>query len=217
MGNLFDNSKQTNPEGYNPNADNTSIKAKSTTAANIIWYISFILIVPIVIHIITFNKLRRLQTNINNASSTIDVQLTKRSSTLTKLFDATKGYMTHEKDVLAQVTQMRNLASNHSQSVEQQREMDNLNNSIFGRLLAVSENYPDLKASKLFEELMAESVYLEREISAARRLYNNYVTELNTSIVTWPASIVAQSMSLTTQPLFVATQQERQDVKLGFN
>ncbi|ADE19447.1 LemA family protein [Mycoplasma crocodyli] len=213
MGNLYDNSKKSNPEGFNPNADNTPIQAKSATGSKIIWYISFIFIIPIFIHIGIFQRLRRLQNQINLAAGTIDVQLTNRSATLTKLFDQVKAYIKHEKDVLEDVTKMRSIAARIDESPEVRNELQALNTSVLGRLIAVSENYPELKANDLFKNSMEESIYIEREIAAARRLYNGYVNEFNSAITVWPSSIVADSMHLTTAPLFIASELERKDVK----
>ncbi|MEE3928409.1 LemA family protein [Mycoplasmopsis ciconiae] len=219
MSNLFNNRENNHPEGFNPSVDNRIIKAQASTAAKIIVFISFILIIPIFWYISTSNKFNRQQNQINEAASNIDIQLTKRSETLTKMFDATKSYIKYEKSVLEDVTKMRSMVSNlyYESKIEARNDLDKLNNSIFGRLIAVSENYPELKADKMFIELSEESAYIEREIAASRRLYNRIVNEYNSDLFVFPKNVVAAQKNLETAALYIASTKQKEDVKLSMD
>ncbi|WP_434337437.1 LemA family protein [Mesomycoplasma hyopneumoniae] len=150
----------------------------------------------------------RQQNLINESAGTIEVQLEQRSATLLKLADQVRSYREYEKSILSDITRLRSLKSN----IENAQEIEDLNNSLFGRLIAVSENYPELQASKIYQELIQQTAYLERELAAARRLYNSNVNSFNTQIFIFPSSIVASSMNLTTYPMFSTSNQNRQDV-----
>lgn len=216
MANIYDNRTPQPQQGFNPNTDNRPVQAMASGFAKTVWFLSFITIIPIVAHVIILNKLRRSQNDINNSASGIDVQLTKRSATLTKMFESVKGYTQHEKELFENVTRMRNLSQSGQTSPEARQELSNLNNSVFGRLLAVSENYPEIKANTLFQQLMEESAYIEREIAAARRLYNSQVTFFNQHLFVFPTNVVARISNLWTVPLYQASEQERSDVEIKF-
>ncbi|MHA3796158.1 LemA family protein [Mycoplasma sp. HF14] len=214
MSNLFNNSEVKNPQGLEPVADNTPVLAKASTAAKVVVYISFILIIPIIWYIICRNKFLRMQNEINEAASGIDTQLQKRSDTLNKIVLQVKSYKIHEEKVFEDVAKLRSLTLAGNTAANSQ-EIESLNNSIFGRLMAVGENYPELKADSLYKELMEETVYLEREIAAARRLYNSKANAFNMKIMTWPDNVVSSNMQLSTTPLFQASAKARQDVDMN--
>ncbi|UWV92023.1 LemA family protein [Mycoplasmopsis cynos] len=91
----------------------------------------------------------------------------KRADTLIKLYDIVKSHKDFEKETFSQIAKLRSLQSLGAYSEKQRSEIENLNNSVLGRLIAVSENYPELKASQSYLNLMDQTVYLEREIGAA--------------------------------------------------
>ncbi|MFV8470469.1 LemA family protein [Mycoplasma sp. AA7A] len=214
MSNLFNNSELKNPEGLEPVADNTEVAAKASTPAKVVVYASFIFIIPVIWYIVRRNKFLRMQNEINEAASGIDTQLQKRSDTLNKIVLQVKSYKIHEEKVFEDVAKLRSLtlAGNTAANSE---EIESLNNSIFGRLMAVGENYPELKADGLYKELMEETVYLEREIAAARRLYNSKANAFNMQIMTWPDNVVSSNMKLSTVPLFQASAKARKDVDMN--
>ncbi|MFV8477633.1 LemA family protein [Mycoplasma sp. VS410B] len=214
MPNLFNNSEVKNPEGLEPVADNTPVVAKASTGAKVVVYASFILILPVIWYIVRRNKFLRMQNDINEAASGIDTQLQKRSDTLNKIVLQVKSYKIHEEKVFEDVAKLRSLTLAGNTATNSQ-EIESLNNSIFGRLMAVAENYPELKADSLYKELMEETVYLERELAAARRLYNSKVNAFNMQIMTWPDNVVASNMQLSTAPLFQASTKARQDVDMN--
>ncbi|MDW2834316.1 LemA family protein [Mesomycoplasma ovipneumoniae] len=210
MSNLYNPKNAGNIEGFEPRIDNDSKKPVVSTAAKVaFWTLGtlFLFIAPIY-YISQKNNFMRQQNSINESAGTIEVQLEQRSATLLKLADQVRSYREYEKSILSDITRLRSLKSN----IENAQEIENLNNSLFGRLIAVSENYPELQASKIYQELIEQTSYLERELAAARRLYNSNVNSFNTEIFVFPSSIVASSMNLTTYPMFSTSNQNRQDV-----
>ncbi|TPE57547.1 LemA family protein [[Mycoplasma] falconis] len=216
MSNLFNNANTPEPKGFQPVADNSPKKAKSSTFGKIFLYFTFIFIFPIIWYVLRKNKLNRMQNEVNKQSSNIDVQLQKRFDTLNKLAAQVKSYKELEKSTQQEIARLRNLTNAGAKnSIENSAEIENLNRSVFGRLIAVSESYPDLKASRLYEELMSESTYLERELEASRRLYNKVANDFNEQLFVYPTNVVASNMKLETMPLFVSDSKARQDVDMS--
>jgi LemA protein len=116
-----------------------------------------------------------MQMQANNAASSIDIQLTKRSETLVKLVDATKSSMKFEKSLLTDVTSMRGVRVDASNRNQVTQKMD----SAFARLLATAENYPQIKSTDTVRQLMSSAEYIEREIASSREVYNSICTEFN--------------------------------------
>ncbi|CAT04736.1 LemA family [Mesomycoplasma conjunctivae] len=217
MANLYDNSEYKDPQGFEPAVDNKIIFAQASTAAKIVfWFFGTLLLFAApIFYIAKRNSLLRQQVEINQASSTIDTQLAKRADTLIKLVDQVKSYKNFEKDILVDVTKLRsNVFNGGNRTINNSVEIDQLNTSIMSRLIATFENYPELKAIEGYNELMQQSVYLEREVSAARRLYNSKVTQFNSEIITFPTNIVSSTMKISTKPLFQASTTQRQDVSM---
>ena len=158
------------------NADNTIRFAEVSFYGKLFWYLSFIFIIPIILHIVFGNSFRRSMVQINETASGIDVQLQKRRDTLIKLVDATKSGMKYERETLLAVTKLRN----YNQADRQQNMQ--LLDKIAPNILAVAENYPNLKAEALIQDLMDKAAYIEKEIAAARRLYNSNVTIFNQKV-----------------------------------
>ncbi|NQZ28986.1 MAG: LemA family protein [Mycoplasmatales bacterium] len=213
MPQLVNTRKQGNPEGFNPNVDNSAKYANAGKIGRIIWYIFFILIIPLIIHIMKKNSLNRKQSEVNELASGIDVQLKKRRDTLVKLLEATKAYMKHEKTVLSDVTKLRKMTINS----ENRAEVNSRTESALGRLLMVSENYPDLKANESINDLMEQASYLEREIAASRRLYNTSVRQFNQQLFAWPSNVPATELGLSTLPYFEASTIDKKDVEMKFD
>ena len=208
MPNLI-NPNENNEDQFQPHVNNINIKTKISDLWIIIWYVSFILLFPLIIHIIIRNKLLRTQLNINNSASLIDVQLQKRRDTLIKLVDATQSYVKYEKSILKDLTEIR-------KSTFQKGTGSEKLSSLSSRIFAVAENYPQLKTDSLARETMEQATYLEAEIAAARRLYNSEVTLFNAQLLTLPSNIIASIMQLSTMPLFKISSDNIKDVKLTF-
>lgn len=213
--------RKTNKEAFNPNVDNTEFTAPLSSKDKALWIfltiIAWLFIIPgIVLTVKVYqwrNNFRREQVEINEAASAIDVNLVKRRDTLIKLLEQTKGYMKFEKETLVNVTKLRSMTNADTDIIkanENQRIMD----AVSRDLRINFENYPNLKASSVIAELMSSSQYIETEIAASRRLYNLKVTSFNQNIVSFPRSVQAAKMNLHSLPMFVASEEQKQDVKM---
>jgi LemA protein len=142
--------------------------------------------------IIAFNRLVRARQMANEAWSGIDVQLKRRSDLIPNLVDSVKGYAAHERSVLEEVTQLRGAArALPADDVASRAQAEAALSGALGKLFAVAENYPDLKASGNFLDLQKQLSDLENELQMARRYYNGTVRNLNTLVQSFPSSLIA--------------------------
>ncbi len=158
----------------------------------VVWlYVLLGLIGLLIIYaIFTYNRLVRLRVRCENAWSQIDVQLRRRYDLIPNLIQSVKGYAAHEREVFEDVTQARSQAQAAS-GVQAQADAENEVTRSLNRLLAVAENYPDLKASQNFLALQEELTGTESKIAYARQFYNDEVAKLNTLVQSFPSRIVA--------------------------
>ncbi|OCW55581.1 LemA family protein [Hoeflea olei] len=125
--------------------------------------------------------------------SGIDVQLKRRADLIPNLLESVKGYMAHERELLEEVTRLRGQAvAGRSGSPEQRAQVEGALSGALGRLMAVAESYPDLKASENFKEFQQALEETENEISMSRRYYNGAVRNLNVSVESFPSNLVAR-------------------------
>lgn len=165
----------------------------------IIWYIS------------TMNKLKAAALKIDEADSGIDVALTKRYDVLTKQLAVVKEYTSHESKVMFETIRLRS-GMTVNEKTEAASKMDEVANQF--RLTA--EAYPELKSSANYIALQNSITDVEEHLQAARRLYNANVTDYNTKIVMFPASIVANMLKMQSRELFQAEDYKRNDVEMRF-
>ena len=164
-----------------------------------------LLAIPILIGIwviITFNKLVGLRQMAENGWSDIEVQLKRRADLIPRLVSTVKGYASHEKKLFVEITEKRNQALAAGNNPIARGSAEGALNRPMGRLLAVAEDYPDLKASQNFLDLQNELSETEDKIEMARRFYNGAVRELNTKIRTIPSNLVAGPMGFRTRDYF---------------
>ena len=180
--------------------------------------IALIVIVVLVVLIIAlYNGLVVARQKVRNAWSQIDVQLQRRFDLIPNLVESVKGYMTHEKEVLSKVTELRTSWANAS-SVGEKANLDNEFSGALKTIMAVSENYPDLKANQNFSELQEELRATENKISFSRQFYNDSVTAYNTKLEVVPTNIIASMFNFKPEELFKAESDEaRKNVKVDFN
>ncbi|MDO8474258.1 MAG: LemA family protein [bacterium] len=151
--------------------------------------------------VVLYNRLVNLRNRVKEAFADIEVQLKRRYDLIPNLVEAVKGYASHEKGVFEKVTEARTRAMG-AQSVHEKAEAENMLSQTLKSLFAVSENYPDLKASTNFLELQRELRDAEDKIQAARRFYNTVVMALNTGIESFPGNIVARIFNFKLQEFF---------------
>jgi len=166
--------------------------------------------------VLTYNRLITLRNRTKEAWSDIDVQLKRRYNLIPNLVETVKGYATHEREVLENVTKARNQAM-AAESIEDKGKAENFLSSTLKSLFAVSENYPDLKASQNFLELQRELRDTEDKIQASRRFYNTNVRDLNIKIETFPSNVIAQKFNFKKMKFFEIEETEARDpVKVKF-
>lgn len=158
--------------------------------------------------VVKSNYFRKMQIKINEAASNIDIQLEKRFNTLTKLVDSVKSHVKFDKDVFTTIAAYRS-----GMDINQKSQMLGKINSA---LTMAFENYPNLGADESIRTLNTEIVMIEREIAAARRLYNSLVTQFNSEIYQWPNNAILSGKNYQGVLLFVTDESKRQDVNTNF-
>ena len=161
----------------------------------IILAIVFILIISI---LSKYNKIVKLKNKVKQSKSGIDVYLNQRFDLIPNLVEVVKGYAKHEKEVLESITKMRTEYMNSGKNL---KKGEKVNNEI-NKIIAVAENYPELKASEQFLNLQKNLSKMESQLQAARRIYNNDVTNYNTKISVVPDNIIAKLFGFKEEELF---------------
>ena len=149
------------------------------------WIILAIVVVIAIVLIVIYNQLVTLRQRVQNAWSQIDVQLQRRFDLIPNLVETVKGYMTHEQETLTKVTDLRSSWAD-AKTVEQKAELEGQLTDTLKTIMAVAENYPNLKADQSFNNLQAELSDTENKISYSRQFYNDTVTMYNTKLETFP-------------------------------
>lgn len=176
-----------------------------------------VVVVLIVLWVVSiFNRLVRLKNQTDEAWSDIDVQLKRRYDLIPNLVETVKGYATHEKSLLENVTKARTEAMG-AKSFEDRAAKENALSETLKSLFAVAENYPTLKANENFAKLQDELAGTEDKIEASRRFYNGNVRDFNIAIETFPSSIVAGMFHYAKRQLFqLAEKAESEPIKVDF-
>lgn len=180
---------------------------------------TLILIIIIVLLVLfvwsTYNSLATGKVRIKEALSGIDVQLKRRIDLVPNLVSTVKGYAKHEKEIFENVTKARSSLmkadSTHDKAVS-----DNALSGALKNLIAISEAYPDLKASANFLELQEELSDIEAKIAYARQFFNSNVSSYNTTLVNFPGSVIGNMFGYKQEEFFVATEAEKKSVKVEF-
>jgi LemA protein len=168
-----------------------------------LWIILAIVVAVVLYAVVDFNRLVRARQMADEAWSGIDVQLKRRSELVPNLVETVKGYAAHERSVLEEVTQLRGAASAlPAGDVESRAQAEGALSLALGRLMAVAENYPDLKASNNFLELQQQLSALENELQMARRYYNGAARNQNVLVQSFPSSLIAGIGGFTQRAFF---------------
>ena len=165
------------------------------------WIILGIVVVAVLWALAIYNRIVGMSQRVNQAFADIDVQLKQRHDLVPNLVETVKGYASHERGTLDDVIKARNSAMS-AQGPAQVSAAENQLSGALGRLIALSEAYPDLKANANFQQLASELSDLENKIAASRRFFNNAVQEYNTGIQQMPAALFAGMFGFTRKEFF---------------
>jgi LemA protein len=167
------------------------------------WIVLGVIVVVALWAITIYNGLVSMRQRVSQAFADIDVQLRLRHDLIPNLVETVKGYAAHERGTLEAVIQARNAAVAASgKGPDAQAGAENMLSGALRQLFALSENYPDLKANANFQQLQAELTDIENKIAAARRFFNNSVSEYNTGIQQFPAALFAGMFGFTKKEFF---------------
>ena len=181
------------------------------------WWIVLIIVAVLVIAVIAlYNGLVTMRLRVQNAWSQIDVQLQRRFDLIPNLVESVKGYMEHESSVLTKVTDLRSSWAD-ANTVDEKAKLDNELSDTLKTIMAVAENYPDLKANQNFLSLQEELQNTENKISYSRQFYNDTVTRYNTKLQVFPSNVIASLFRFKEEALFeVDNEEAKKNVKVEF-
>jgi LemA protein len=163
--------------------------------------VGVIVVLLLLVVIAMYNRLVRLRNRAQNSWAQVDVQLRRRYDLIPNLVEAVKGYAAHERSTFDEVTQART-AAQQAQTVEEQGKAENVLTAAIGRLFAVAEAYPQLRATENFQQLQAQLAEVEQNIAIARQVYNDTVLTYDNALQTVPTNIVAGLFSFSPRAYF---------------
>lgn len=183
------------------------------------WILIIILVLAIIFIAVTivhmYNQLVNLRNRVKNSFAQIDVQLKRRNDLIPNLVETVKGYASHEKGVLEEVTKARGNVINAS-GVKEMSQADNQLTGALKTLFAVAENYPELKANSNFQQLQSELSDSENKISYARQFYNDTVLMYNNKCQQFPSNMLAKLFGFKEEEFFEADEASREVPKVEF-
>lgn len=178
--------------------------------------IVLLFVIAVIYFVTLYNGLIVVKNNIPKAWSNIDVLLKQRHDELPKLIKTCESYMKYEKDTLTRVIELRSSAMSAGGVAEKARVEGELTKTL-GKLFALAENYPDLKAQSQFQQLQSRISDLENQIADRREFYNESVNNYNIRIESLPDSFIAGFMGLSAQVMFKISEAETKDVEININ
>lgn len=180
-----------------------------------ILFLLLLILILLVIIVLIYNSLISKKNQVKNAFSTIDVYLKQRYDLIPNIVEAVKEYMKHERHLLEKITQIRTTLTSGQVNEKERFKLEGEITNILGRIFAIAENYPVLKASENFLHLQKTLNDVEEKIAAARRFYNTSVTELNNAIEMFPSNIIAKLMKLKKTEWLEIPEPNRENVYLS--
>ena len=173
-----------------------------------------VVVLLIIVTIIMFNSFVKINTKVEEAFSTMDVYLKKRWDLIPNIVETVKGYAKHEQDTLTEIVELRNSVYDKMDKEDKLKTNEKLTNNI-GKLIAVAEAYPDLKASENFKNLAEQLVKVEEDIANSRKYYNGTVRIYNTKIAMFPNNIFAKCFGYKIKDMFEADIDERENININ--
>lgn len=178
------------------------------------WIILGVVALIVVYGIVTYNGLVAMRQRVDQAYADIDVQLHQRHDLIPNLVETVKGYAAHERETLDAVISARNRAT-QAQGPADQAAAETMLTGALGRLFALAEAYPDLKANQNFLGLQSELSNVEDKLAAARRFFNNAVSEFNAAIQSFPAVLFAKSLGFSEREFFDVGEDRRAEMTVA--
>jgi LemA protein len=170
----------------------------------VLWIVLLIVAVVLllaIILVVLYNRLVRLRNRAENAWAQVDVQLRRRYDLIPNLVETVKGYASHERTTFEEVTKART-AAQQAQTVQEQAKAENILTEAIGRLFAVAEQYPELRATENFQQLQGQLEETEGKIAVSRQVYNDAVLTYDTALETVPTNIVGNMFSFEAREYF---------------
>jgi len=167
----------------------------------IVWIVLGLVVLLLLYFIAIYNRLVRLRALVKEGFSGITVQLRRRADLIPNLVETVQGYATHEREVFEEVSANRSKALSAG-SVEATAQADAQMTGLLGRLFAVAEAYPELKANTNFLQLQEQLANIEGELQGARRYYNATVRDLNSTVQSFPPVLIAGPLGFTEEPFY---------------
>ena len=183
---------------------------------NTLWIVGGVVLLLVLYVWSLYNGLITMKAAIDEAWSQIDVQLKRRADLIPNLVESVKGYAKHEKSVFSEVTKARSAMMGATSMDAKAKASDALTGAL-GKLFAVAEAYPDLKANDEFLQLQKELSDTEDKVAYSRQYYNSTVMDYNVKIQVFPNSLVANQLGFGQKQFFGATDEERKAVKVNFS
>jgi LemA protein len=165
------------------------------------WIVLGVIIALVLWVIVIYNQLVSMRQRVNQSFADVDVQLKLRHDLIPNLVETVRGYASHERSTLEMVVNARNAAM-AAHGPAQQAAAENMLSGALRQLFALAEAYPDLKANQNFQQLQTEIADVENKIAAARRFFNNSVSEYNAGIQQFPAALFASSLGFREREFF---------------
>jgi LemA protein len=158
----------------------------------VLWLVILLLVIAagVLFLIVTYNRLVRLRNRGENSWAQVDVQLRRRYDLIPNLVETVKGYAAHEKETFEEVTKART-AAQQAKTVPEQAQAENVLTAAIGRLFAVAEAYPELRATENFQQLQQQLAEAEQKIAVARQIYNDTVLSYDNALESFPSNVVA--------------------------
>jgi LemA protein len=178
--------------------------------------LAVLLVIVAIAVVVIYNRLVRLRNRTENSWAQVDVQLRRRYDLIPNLVEAVKGYASHERGTFEEVTQART-AAQQAQGVAQQAEAENALTAAIGRLFAVAEAYPQLRATENFQQLQNQLSEVEQNIVVARQVYNDTVLTYDNALQTVPTNVVAGLFNFSPREYFEAEGAAREAPSVQFS
>ncbi len=179
------------------------------------WVVLGLIVVLVLWLLMAYNGLVSMRQRANQAFADIDVQLKQRHDLIPNLVETVKGYASHERETLDEVVKARSMATSAAPGTPQQAQAEQQLSGALGRLIAISEAYPDLKANQNFLQLQGDLKDVENKLAAARRFFNNAVSEYNAAIQAIPGVFFAASMGFQPREFFDVGEVDRKTLDVA--